>query len=197
MNFDVDELSDELAEAMEEDQTFLALAICEKLLDSGEDSPWIHRLYATNLGGVGRYDAAIKHIDIAVELLKAKGKKYAWTISRKGSILKEKGDLRLALKAFLEAHQQKPDEASFLIFAATVSFRLGDVKQAEELARKGTECSKGHIDEAWYNLGSYLAAQANFEEAMECYEKAIEIDPDYEEANKRIEELIKKERLKL
>ena len=48
--------------------------------------------------------------------------------------------------------------------------------------RNATRCTKGAVDEAYFNLGLVLRAQERYQEALACFEKAIELTPDYEEA---------------
>ena len=56
------------------------------------------------------------------------------------------------------------------------------LSEAEHVHRKATICEKGCIDEAYHNLGLVLRGQGKLEEALQCFEKAIAIDPDYKEA---------------
>lgn len=51
------------------------------------------------------------------------------------------------------------------------------------------ECSDGRLDEAHFNLGGYLSAQKRYEEARDCYLRALEIDPEYTIAQKRLAEV--------
>ncbi|MDA0811582.1 MAG: tetratricopeptide repeat protein [Verrucomicrobia bacterium] len=83
-----------------------------------------------------------------------------------------------------------PDEATFLIHAAIMAFQLGRLSEAEELARRGTRCTKGFPEEAWHNLGGYLVAQERYDEALFCYEKALGLDPEYALALVRRAELL-------
>ena len=48
------------------------------------------------------------------------------------------------------------------------------------------ESPRGCIDEAYFNLGGYLLSLKRYSEAKECYQKAIELDPDYDIAYKRL-----------
>jgi tetratricopeptide (TPR) repeat protein len=38
------------------------------------------------------------------------------------------------------------------------------------------------VDEAYFNLGLVLRAQERYQEALACFEKALELTPDYREA---------------
>jgi len=52
--------------------------------------------------------------------------------------------------------------------------------------RRALQCPEGCLDEAYFNLGGYLLRQGNYEEARDCYLKALEIDPEYTLAIKRL-----------
>ena len=57
------------------------------------------------------------------------------------------------------------------------------MKLAEQRLREALECdgdeTKDEKDEAYLNLGVVLLAQERYEEAAQCYQRAIEIDPEY------------------
>ncbi|MEO7299776.1 MAG: tetratricopeptide repeat protein [Verrucomicrobiota bacterium] len=103
-----------------------------------------------------------------------------------------------AEKMFMRAHRLDADEATYLIYAGSAAFRRGDLSKAKKLATKATKCSKGCIDEAFFNLGGYLLSARRYKEAANCYLKALKIDNNYEIAKKRLEDvelILKKEAL--
>ena len=51
------------------------------------------------------------------------------------------------------------------------------------------QCEGGPVDEALFNLGGVLLAVGRFQEAADCYERALEIDPEYEIAKERLEDV--------
>ena len=112
-------------------------------------------------------------------------------LAQRGHLLLHKGHFADAKAKYLDAYDLEPDEATWLIFAASAAFHLGDIEGAEQLARRATECSEGCIDEAWFNLGGYLLSQKRYEEARDCYRRALAIDPDYEIAKKRLSDVDK------
>lgn len=89
----------------------------------------------------------------------------------------------------MQAHQLDPDDATYLIYAASAAFRRGDIERAESLARQATGCTDGSIDEAWFNLGGYLLSAKRYSEAADCYRRALEIDPDYDIAHERLRDV--------
>ena len=50
------------------------------------------------------------------------------------------------------------------------------------LYRRAVQCHKGCVDEAWYNLGLVLRALERYDEALECFGRALAIDPQYKDA---------------
>jgi len=181
-------LRDQLDSANDADQTILTICLAERLISRGPVDSWTFEVYARSLIGIGRYDDASSALDHAEKL--ARPKSLPWIIHQRAVLEEQRGNFEAALDLWKSAHSLEPDEASFLIFAGSVSFRLGRLSDAEEFARKGTACTEGYPQEAWYNLGGYMAAQQRYDEALTCYEKAIEIDPEYEIAIDRRHELV-------
>jgi tetratricopeptide (TPR) repeat protein len=90
---------------------------------------------------------------------------------------------------FLAAHELDPSDATYLIYAFSAASARGDLSRAEELIRRALECQEGCLDEAYFNLGGCLLRKKQYEEARRCYVQALEIDPDYEIAKKRLADL--------
>ena len=181
-------LRDRLEEAHKQDQTILTICLAERLISSEAEDPWLFEIYARSLIGIGRYDDAVAALNSAESL--AKPLHVPWIIHRRAVLEERRGNFEAALNYLKKAHMQMPDEASFLIYAGSISFRLGRLADAEEFARRGTKCTEGYPDEAWHNLGGYLAAQQRYDEALLCYENAIAIDPDYKIAIEKRDEIL-------
>lgn len=182
-------LRDQLRDANDEDSTILAVCLAERLIATGSADGWVFEVYARNLIGIGRYEDASSALDQAQQL--GSEKRLPWIIHRRALIEKGRGNFEKAIELWKTAHSHKPNEATFPIYAGTIAFRLGRLSEAEGFARVGTTCEEGFPDEAWYNLGGYLAAQQRYDESLMCYEKAIEIDRDYKLALRRRDELLK------
>lgn len=78
---------------------------------------------------------------------------------------------------------------TYLIFAASAALNGGNIKRAEELNAQATQCAEGEIDEAYCNLGGIYIIEKRYEEALQCYRRALEIDPDYARARNCIEDI--------
>ena len=66
-----------------------------------------------------------------------------------------------------------------LIYLGTSHYHLGKISEAEQILKKATNCNEGFSDEAFYNLGIVYGSQKKYQEALHCFEKAIEIDSKY------------------
>jgi tetratricopeptide (TPR) repeat protein len=101
-----------------------------------------------------------------------------------GHLFRERGDYESAAKWYRQAAELEPDHAGRHIFLGEVLARKGDFSGAEKAHREATKCTKGDVDEAYLNLGLVLRAQERYEEALNCFEKALKLTPDYPEALK-------------
>lgn len=50
-------------------------------------------------------------------------------------------------------------------------------------------CPEGCIDEAYHNLGLILRAQGRLREAADCFRRAIELDPEYDNAKEALDDV--------
>ena len=140
--------------------------------------------YARALIELALYDKAASVLDHAWQVV-SEDKRHLF-LAQRGHLLECMGDLEEFEAMYLEAHAFDPDDATYLIYAGSVAFRRGDLDRAKELARKAMTCPEGCVDEAYFNLGGYLLTQGNYQEARDCYRKALEIDPDYAMAKTRL-----------
>lgn len=158
--------------------------LCERYLkDHPDHVPTLIR-YASNLISLAQYSAAQAALDHAQPIVPQE--RLHLVIAQRGHLAKAQGDFLGAEELFMQAHELDPDDATPLIYAASVAFRRGDIGRAESLARQATGCTDGCIDEAWYNLGGYLLSAKRYSEAADCYRRALDMDPDYEIARKRL-----------
>jgi len=143
--------------------------------------------YACNLTSLAQYSAAETALDRAAPL--APKERLHFVLAQRGHLLEAKGDFVGAEELFMQAHKLNPDDATYLIFAGSAAFRRGDIDHAQKLAGKAADCSEGCLDEAWFNLGGYLLSAKRYRDAADCYRKALEIDPKYEIARERLEDV--------
>jgi tetratricopeptide (TPR) repeat protein len=143
--------------------------------------------YAACLVGLSLYEDATAVLDRAEQVVPRERRQLV--LAQRGHLFQSMGDHAEAERSFVSAHEHDPNDATYLIYAGSAAFARGDITRAESFARKALECSEGCVDEAYFNLGGYLLAQKRYGEARICYVRAIEMDPDYEIAKDRLEDL--------
>ncbi|HEY3898369.1 MAG TPA: tetratricopeptide repeat protein [Chthoniobacter sp.] len=185
----LDEFLSALEKADAEDYIGFTRHLCELYLrDHPDHGPTLLR-YASQLISLSQYSAAREALDRAEAVLPQK--RLNWVFLRRGWLLKAEGDFTGAEAMFLRAHELDPVDATHLIYAGMAAFDRGDIDRAIVFARRAVACSEGCIDEAWFNLGGYLLSKKEFHEAMECYRRALAIDPDYKLAKERLADVQK------
>lgn len=182
-----DESWQELMEADNAEQVGYVRYLCEKRLGQFPDHGPTLIVYARTLIELGQYNKARKAIEHARSVVPTN--KLHLVEYQLGHLSVAQGQFIMAINSFMHAHEMKPDDATGLIYAASAAHRMGDIDQAQTLARSATTCAEGCIDEAYFNLGGYLLSDLQYEEARECYVKALEIDPDYTMAKKRLRDI--------
>jgi Flp pilus assembly protein TadD len=108
-----------------------------------------------------------------------------------GRMCQYKGAFAEAEAWFRKAIALEPEEATGYIYLGAMCARLGRLAEAEQLHRQATGCETGCVDEAYHNLGLVLRAQGRYEEAVECFELALAIDPDYEVERDASQDVVK------
>ena len=100
-----------------------------------------------------------------------------------GHLYEARGDHDSAEKWYRKAAELNPNHTWRYVFLGGLLAKRGDFSGAEACHRKAIQCSSGDVlDEAYLNLGLVLRAQERYKEALACFEKALELTPDYREA---------------
>src|SRR5262249_8613833 len=129
---------------------------------------------------LARYEEAEQMLHNAIQGLALEQLHHGYT--HLAHLYRERGDYANAEKWYRKAIDLDPEDAGKHIFLGALLAKRGDFSAAEAVHRKATRCSKGLEDEAYLNLGLVLRAQERYQEALACFEKAIELTPDYREA---------------
>lgn len=110
------------------------------------------------------------------------------TESRKGEILRnmtliyiEQDNNEKATALMKAARAENPDDMYLMRADADMSYKMGDVARYNELMGK-IVASDPENPEVYFNLGVGSAEIGNNDKAVEYYEKALELKPDYEAA---------------
>ncbi|MCL1833442.1 MAG: tetratricopeptide repeat protein [Leptospirales bacterium] len=116
----------------------------------------------------------------------------------------EKGNKSYADNDFIKALEHYKDAEKFIpndkkknmldFNKGDAHYKLEDYDKA--LDRFGDSISSGDADvqkKALFNMGNVYVKQKKYKEAVDCFIKALEIDPNYEKAKKNLEYLLKKQ----
>lgn len=105
--------------------------------------------------------------------------KDAWTCYRIGEAYYNSAKPQEAYFFFEKAVSLAPLQAEFLNKKAAALLRLNKGEQAETIYRKLIK-EHPYFSPAYSNLGFLLMNKRNFSEAMQCLDKSLQLDPDYE-----------------
>jgi tetratricopeptide (TPR) repeat protein len=181
------DLLDELSRADEAGHVALTRHLCEQVLADYPTHGSTLIRYAACLVDLSLYEDAAAVLDRAEQVVPRERRQLV--LAQRGHLFQSMGVHAEAERYFVSAHEQDPNNATYLIYAGSAAFARGDITRAESFARKALECPEGCVDEAYFNLGGYLLAQKKYDEARTCYVRAIEMDPDYEVAKSRLDDL--------
>jgi tetratricopeptide (TPR) repeat protein len=163
-----------------------------ELLDAFvRDFPGSHVAWAVlgdRLSGVSRFAEAEQAFRHARELCPRDY--HARLFSLLGQHFGDRGHFVKAERWFRKSIAEAPADTEGYIYLGCMFARLGRLADAERLHRQATACTTGVFDEAYHNLGLVLRAQRRYPEAVECFELARRIDPDYAEAREASREVV-------
>lgn len=157
-----------------------ALHALRELLAAAPDFLPARVEYAVLLCELARYDESERELRAALRLASDDSRYLPYYFL--GCLNQERGELLLAEGWFEKAIALRPDHATPRIMLGAVLAKRGKLDAAEQTHRAATVCASGCVDEAYFNLGLVLRAQERYREALECFERALELDPDYERA---------------
>lgn len=175
---------DRLRKAHDEGDTALAVLRARDFLTDYPDygPAWI--ILGMALVSLARYQEAEAALNRAMEL--APSDKQRLPLYQLGHLDRERGVFDRAADWYRRSIEAAPDDASGYIYLGGALAKQGRIREAEAAHWKGIRCPDGCVDEAYLNLGLVLRAQERFEEAAECFRKAIDLDPDYKEAKRAL-----------
>ena len=167
-------------DASEAGEHAYALELCRELRRNFPDVPIWWLMEGVQLYETGQYEEAKRTLLEMIELFPRKLLHHAF--SNLGHICRDQGRYDEAERWYRRAVQLKSEDAGWHVFLGALLARKGDLCGAEACHRKATQCAEGCVDEAYVNLGYVLRAQERYEEALQSFDKALEITPDYTEA---------------
>ncbi len=78
-----------------------------------------------------------------------------------------------------------------LLFVGACLAKMGRYHEAKVYHQRSADFDPIQADEAYLNLGLVYRAEANYTEALRFFERAIEIDPDYDDAKIARDDILK------
>jgi len=145
------------------------------------------KILGSALIDLARYPEAERAITKAISLCPPE--KLWIPLAEMGHLHKARGDYNSAAAWYRQAIEAVPREASGHIYLGGVLAKSGRLAEAEAAHRAATRCIEGCRDEAFLNLGLILRAQERYEEAAQCFERALELDPKYKAAKQALRDV--------
>lgn len=152
---------------------------------------WV--VLADALATISSYDEAIVALRTAKKL--SPKDKLEFIFDQIGHFYMEKGDHRRAESWYRKAVDEK-ETGENLIYLGVCFGKQGKRREAKQCYRRAIKKGSEVIEEAHYNLGVNLRAEEKYEEALACFERAIEIDPRYILAKKARKDIVMLRKLK-
>ena len=113
----------------------------------------------------------------------------------RGRLEEHRGDFSRAEHWFAKALEVAPHRTYNYIFLGVLVSRRGEIKRAEAIYRDAiatvTPTEGDEFEEIYANLGATLVSQERYEEAIELFERALELDPEFEFAQIRLKDVRK------
>jgi tetratricopeptide (TPR) repeat protein len=139
------------------------------------------------LARLAQYDQATLALNKAQELAPLNLRGYI--CAQWGHFYKQKCDLQQAEYWYQQAAEAEAT-TNHLIFLGAVLAKQGKYVEAKQSYRQAIQLETDTPDEAFYNLGLILCVERKYREALECFERAIDYDPNYELAKKVREDVL-------
>lgn len=100
----------------------------------------------------------------------------------------EKGDYEKALKHFIDAQLEDPDNPEILYNIGNTYYKLGDFDAALSRYKEALQKADSSLKQkTWYNIGNTEFRKKKFEDAIKSYEESLKINPDDVEAQQNLE----------
>ncbi|MET1260501.1 tetratricopeptide repeat protein [Flagellimonas sp. DF-77] len=161
-----------------------AIKFYEELKDLNYDGSEVkYTAVNTTTGEVETMDKTTR--DLYVKANTHKDPKEERTPSKRAEIVKnialiyqEQGKSDQALAAYEDAIASNPGDVNLVLNKANLYYSLGEKDKFKELMAQASEMAPDNPD-LLYNIGVINMEQGNLEEARAAYLKALEVDPNY------------------
>ena len=161
--------------------------LAREYLEDFPDDPYAWIVLGASLTGLARFDEGRKALERAVRHLPDGKQDRAYVYL--GHLFAEKGSLPAAERWYGKALEVQPDDPGYLILLGTCLQRQGKLDEARQHLARAAELDTSLREEAYLNLGVLDMTEDRYDAAIECFEKALEIDPKYKAAKRALADL--------
>jgi tetratricopeptide (TPR) repeat protein len=154
----------------------LIIELARRYLAAWPDDRHALRAYAEALTSIARYPEARVAYERGLGLAETdaqRGNLY----SALGHLCRAHGEVHEAEDWYARAAAARPMDAGPRIYLGALLAKAGRLEEASKVHEEATRLSEGPIDEAWLNLGFVRRAREDYVGALECFRRALAIDP--------------------
>jgi tetratricopeptide (TPR) repeat protein len=173
--------------AYKSSQPGLTVELAPLYLEREPDDRHLWLIYGQALNDLARYAEARSAYERALALTPDEERAPVYRLL--GQLHEARSELREAERYYRDAIALAPEHPSAYVFLGGMLALNGRLEEAERIHRRGTECVEGPTDEAFYNLGLVQRARRDYLGALTSFRRALELDPDYEEARQAIRDV--------
>lgn len=171
-----------LAYALNQQGAFdVGLESSERALELIPDFFGAHVNYAAALIGLERFAEAEAPLRRALDLLPDRAESHrdlGWVLTRLGRIEE-------AVACHQRAIALEPNDAAMHYALGATQYLADDLAASETSFRNTLALSSSHAA-AWHGLGNVLRTLGRFEEALSCFHRAAELDPELPEVHRSL-----------
>ena len=175
-----DDTWEQIKDADTKDQWASLLELCSIHLKQNPKHFHARIPQALALQHLNRFNEAISLLQLTYEEPNASPKCKSQCQRQLGQTFEKMGRFDDARRAFEEAHRLDPNSTIPIIYRGVLELRVGEFSEARRWLNRALECPEGDFDEAHFNIGSAYLCERNYEKAIEHYQKAITLDPNYD-----------------
>ena len=181
-----EDIWDQLYQADEKGQWATLLELCELYLKKNPENFHARIPQAMALTHLKRFDEAVALLKRTFEDPNTSAKFRHQCQRELGQTFEEMGRFEEARRAYEEAHRLDPESTIPMIYRGAMELGRGEFATARDWLLRALKCPKGAFEEAEFNIAGTYLCEGNYPKAIEHYQKAITLDPNYDLAWERL-----------